>query len=408
MIKYSSAPTGLSALVENIKTKEKFAVSTLCNPCGVYETAVCRAPNLWIAVFKGFFLRFVFVVNSSTSQQAEQTHIRTAELFEQLNPKDLIKKYKIEGRIGMQLFVSGEDRKESQLSNEQRVEPVEKEITDLSKKWARFALDQLFSDKWDKLQKELYVQMKEYMLGVSVSEQSFLVEMLGAQLELLGLVAVHTNLDLGITVAILLQQEYFKKLPSEIQESVKEACKYCNNKVAEYGKKGFSGYDAIANACAERLNLGAYSKFAQMLAVEFEALGETWRKDLGQYRFDSIGVKRSSIWIRIKETMETFWFYFWRVVFIVFFVGLISSGILGIIIPHRSLVSGAGEYMSKSEWQIVPAHVKLLIFGWSLFQILLGSWFLFRLPLKKDKIISVIFIIFFVLFYYFVVAPTAK
>ena len=116
MIKYSSAPKGsnpcLAALVENIKTKEKFAVSTIRNPYGVYETTVCRAPNLWIAGLKACFSRFVFLVNSSTLQEAEQSHVRTAELFEQLNPKELIRKYKIEGKVGLQLFVNEQNKSE--------------------------------------------------------------------------------------------------------------------------------------------------------------------------------------------------------------------------------------------------------------------------------------------------------
>lgn len=114
MIKYSSVPKGsnpcLAAMVENIKTKEKFAVSTIYNPYGVYKTTVCRAPNLWIAGLKAFLSRFIFVVNAPTLQEVQQNHNRTAELFEQLNSKDLIRKYKTEGRIGMQLFVSDEDK----------------------------------------------------------------------------------------------------------------------------------------------------------------------------------------------------------------------------------------------------------------------------------------------------------
>ena len=110
MIKYRSAPKEsnpyLVAMVENLETKEKFSVSTIRNPYGVFETVVVKAPNFFIAALKFFLSRSIFVVNSSTPQEAQQSHIRTAELFEQLNPKELIKKYKIEGRIGMQLFVS--------------------------------------------------------------------------------------------------------------------------------------------------------------------------------------------------------------------------------------------------------------------------------------------------------------
>lgn len=115
MIKYSSAPKRsnpyLVAKVENLKTNEKFSVSTIRNPYGVFETMVVKAPNSFIAALKFILSRAVFVVNSSTLQEAQQSHVRTAELFEQLNPKELIKKYRIEGRIGMQLFVSEKTKK---------------------------------------------------------------------------------------------------------------------------------------------------------------------------------------------------------------------------------------------------------------------------------------------------------
>ena len=78
---------------------------------GVFETMVVKAPNSFIAALKFILSRAVFVVNSSTLQEAQQSHVRTAELFEQLNPKELIKKYRIEGRIGMQLFVSEKTKK---------------------------------------------------------------------------------------------------------------------------------------------------------------------------------------------------------------------------------------------------------------------------------------------------------
>lgn len=114
MIKYSSTPKGfnpcLVAKVENLKTKEKFLVSTIRNPYGVFETVGVKAPNFFITALKFFLSRPIFVVNSSTPQETQQSHIRTAELFEQSNPKELIKKYKIEGRIGMQLFVSEKEK----------------------------------------------------------------------------------------------------------------------------------------------------------------------------------------------------------------------------------------------------------------------------------------------------------
>ncbi|MBU0693131.1 MAG: hypothetical protein KKC11_00450 [Candidatus Omnitrophica bacterium] len=176
MIRYSSAPKksnpSLAAMVENIGTKEKFVVSTIRNTYGVFETMVVKAPNLFIASLKAIFSRVVFVVNSSTLQEAQQSHIETAELFEQLNPEELIKKYKIEGRIGMQLFVSEEARKQSRKKPKVSTE-----------KWARAVLDQLFSEKWNNVQKELYACMKGYLSGVQIPEQLFIAEILGVHLD---------------------------------------------------------------------------------------------------------------------------------------------------------------------------------------------------------------------------------
>jgi len=105
MIKYTATNTGMLARVKNIKTGEKFYISTAIDPYGVYETAVFKAPNVFIAIFKPFTSMSIFVVNSTTLEAAKKKHIRTAELFEQLNPKELIRQYEKVGSIGMQNFL---------------------------------------------------------------------------------------------------------------------------------------------------------------------------------------------------------------------------------------------------------------------------------------------------------------
>jgi len=105
MIQNKTGPTGLSAKVENIKTSEKFIVSTAINPSGIYETMVIRASDMEAYIINPFTIKPLFVVNSSTLQQAEQSHIRTAELFEQLDPEELIRKYKIVGTDGVGQFI---------------------------------------------------------------------------------------------------------------------------------------------------------------------------------------------------------------------------------------------------------------------------------------------------------------
>ena len=50
-------------------------------------------------IFRSYFKRLVFGANSRTFEEAEKKHIQVVELFEQLDPKDLIREYKVKGEI---------------------------------------------------------------------------------------------------------------------------------------------------------------------------------------------------------------------------------------------------------------------------------------------------------------------
>lgn len=150
--------------------------------------------------------------------------------------------------------------------------------------WARFALDQLLSERWREVVKQFYEESREHVSRAGVSEESFVAEVLGAQLQLLALVSVHTNRNLGMEVIVLIQ-DYLDKLPTSSRPAVQDAYGYCNRKVGEHGVSGMSGYTAVTQACAERLGLRASSDFVKRLEVAFTALGETWRRDAAQYRF---------------------------------------------------------------------------------------------------------------------------
>ena len=82
--------------------------------------------------------------------------------------------------------------------------------------WARFALDQLFSEKWDRLQKEFYLQIRECIPEEKVSEELFLSVLLAAQLDLLGGIAQRVYFYLGEEIMILAEMEYINKLPLNI------------------------------------------------------------------------------------------------------------------------------------------------------------------------------------------------
>ena len=92
MIEYNPDSSKLSAKVKNKKTGGHFTVSTVKNPLGVYETAVFETnKSFFLNIMSGF--KPLYVVNAPSFEEGQKNHIRTAELFEQLNPKDLIRKY---------------------------------------------------------------------------------------------------------------------------------------------------------------------------------------------------------------------------------------------------------------------------------------------------------------------------
>ena len=74
-----------------------------------------------------------------------------------------------------------------------------------------------------------------------------------------------------------------------IQNKIREVYLYCSQKVAEYGMKGESAYDALADVCGELLGLDKFDlkqiRLFTRLRLEMTALGETWRADASRYRF---------------------------------------------------------------------------------------------------------------------------
>ncbi len=104
MIKYSSSLLGLYAEVENIRTEESFRVTSSHAPYGAYETSVFRAADILSSTKDVFAVKPLFIEYSSTLEQARKSHIKTAELFEQLSPEDIIRKHNIEGSAAVQAY----------------------------------------------------------------------------------------------------------------------------------------------------------------------------------------------------------------------------------------------------------------------------------------------------------------
>lgn len=152
-----------------------------------------------------------------------------------------------------------------------------------TEQWLRFALDQLFSEKWAQTQKKLYAWAKESGIVNGLSEQSFVEEIFGSQLQLLALVCCRINYNLGMDVVVFID-EYIKKLPPDTAEKVQEAYRYSNRKISS--PSDISAYTLLANACSERLNIKS-NIFIERLAIEFAALAERWFTDAGKYKFIS-------------------------------------------------------------------------------------------------------------------------
>jgi len=153
-----------------------------------------------------------------------------------------------------------------------------------TEQWLRFALDQLFSEKWTHTQKKFYVWTKENDIANELSEQSFVEEIFGAQLQLLALVCCRINYNLGMDVVFFID-EYLKKLSHNTAEKVQEAYDYSHRKTS--GFSDISTYTLLANACSERLNIKS-SIFIERLELEFAALAERWFVDAGKYKFIAI------------------------------------------------------------------------------------------------------------------------
>jgi len=151
--------------------------------------------------------------------------------------------------------------------------------------WASVVLDELLSPERDQVRKQFYDDMNQEISAVSsVPEEFFVATILGAQLQLLGFVSVKTRSNLGMAV-ILASQDRLKTLPPAIQREAEAAYRYCNGKIVEYGLRGISGYRALADGCADILNLEGHPDFSARLEADFAALGDVWRLDIGRYSF---------------------------------------------------------------------------------------------------------------------------
>ena len=83
----------------------------------------------------------------------------------------------------------------------------------------------------------------------------------------------------------------------------------------------------------------------------------------------------------------------WRIILIIFIVHITSGGIFEILKPYRALTNASGNWISLVDYTALPVKAKSLAFASSCFKVLLGSWLLYRLRLRKDKIIGVSLII---------------
>jgi hypothetical protein len=155
-------------------------------------------------------------------------------------------------------------------------------------RWARFALDQLFSEKWFGLRKSFWAEVSAQERGLSsISERDFVDELLAAQLALLRFAAAVIHPDLLGQIVFLAGTEYLPSLGLPSENKIELAKYYYDHdpRIARCMAEGISVYSANADIFVSRLGCEVSPEFRLRVQVEFAALGNTFEKDAAPYRF---------------------------------------------------------------------------------------------------------------------------
>ena len=104
MIEYSTSPIGLYAQVDNQKIGEHYTICTFFTPYKVYETDVFSSADALDPSKDVCAINPIFVEYSSSPNEAQECHKKTAEFFEQLISRDTISKRSIQCSQNIKFF----------------------------------------------------------------------------------------------------------------------------------------------------------------------------------------------------------------------------------------------------------------------------------------------------------------
>ena len=151
--------------------------------------------------------------------------------------------------------------------------------------WAKAVLHTLFSPQWNEVRKNYYSSLKDDMnQDDTVSEDIFLHELLGAQLQVLDFVCAYTHEGLGKELKVS-KGEFLSELDEGNQSRVSDSYEFIHQKVIEQGKSDESLYDIVADAFAQRCNLKNSPNITSRLPDDFFELGDAWKNQFSQYKF---------------------------------------------------------------------------------------------------------------------------
>jgi hypothetical protein len=156
-----------------------------------------------------------------------------------------------------------------QLQHLPEVDPME---------WASHALGRLFSEEGNNTRRGLLETAKQS--SAVPSEESFLAELLVAQIVLLGFASglADSELDQAISSCRLFR---LAEVAATLKGNVTEAL--ASYSIENYAKQDIPVYSGIARTFLDRLGLGSHSNLKRAVDSEMGKWGEDWRQEADQF-----------------------------------------------------------------------------------------------------------------------------
>ena len=152
----------------------------------------------------------------------------------------------------------------------------------MQRRWAQNSVDQITSIEGLASQREFYNGIKgEFPELSALSIDTFQKECQGAQLELLGLATIFSNLSLADDVLMAIDQN-IEAMEAGQRITIRLAYSSANNLVGSSGSRGLSGIRAIAVSFSERIGMSNNELFIRLVESEFEGLANIIITDIRQ------------------------------------------------------------------------------------------------------------------------------